>query len=166
MHRFWGSIKHDYVWVQLGISRLGHKIVLIVSRGDTVCWSFTVKYRLMDASSTVLFVWQHNVLPFQHKSSLFNPGRQKGGSKSGGRMDDSLMEGLVNVQVLKKSMQTAVDTLEWHFNKGLTTRPTVGAADVLCGTLFCCSVQKMRIWIRIRHAVLSSNICMEDTSAC
>ena len=57
-----------------------------------------------------------------------------GGKKSPGRADDSLMEGLVNVEVLKKSMQTALDALEWQFNKSLSTRPSVGGNQLICNT--------------------------------
>lgn len=43
------------------------------------------------------------------------------------KIDEDLLEGHVDVQALKKSMQTAVDALEWQYTKAISLRPTVGA---------------------------------------
>ncbi|XP_065188090.1 ribosome-recycling factor-like [Sycon ciliatum] len=59
------------------------------------------------------------------------PARMKGKAKKSHvtQVDESILEGHVNVEVLKKSMQTAVDALEWQFNKSITLRPTIALLD-------------------------------------
>ena len=48
------------------------------------------------------------------------------------KIDEAMLAGHVDVEVFKKSLQTAVDALDWQFTRTLTVRPSLRKIPVIC----------------------------------